>query len=92
MKTPAHIEMQTSARTGKSYPHDSAIGQIKAALERGESLTPMDALRRFGCSRLAAVAHKLKRDGLLIDADIVSVETGHGKTAHVARYKLAGAS
>lgn len=74
MKTPATPFEVTSARTGTSYPHESAIGQIKAALERGESTTPMDALRRFGCSRLAAVAHKLKRDGMRIDADIVAVE------------------
>lgn len=28
--------------------------QIKAALLRGETLTPLDALRRFGCFRLGA--------------------------------------
>ena len=32
----------------------SQSAQIKAALLRGEKLTPMDALRRFGCFRLGA--------------------------------------
>ena len=32
----------------------SQTARIKAALLRGETLTPMDALRRFGCFRLGA--------------------------------------
>ena len=32
----------------------SQTARIKAALLRGEKLTPMDALRRFGCFRLGA--------------------------------------
>lgn len=32
----------------------SQSAQIKAALLAGETLTPLDALRRFGCFRLGA--------------------------------------
>lgn len=36
---------------------------ILAALRRGERLTPLDALRRFGCFRLAARIDDLRRAG-----------------------------
>lgn len=86
MKTPATPYEAASARTGASYDPDSAIGKIFAAFKRGESLTSLEALERFGSFRLSAVVHKLKRDGMLIDSDTVAVETGHGKTALVACY------
>jgi hypothetical protein len=88
MKNARHPEGMTSATTSASYHPDTAIGQIEAAFRRGESLTGMDALHRFGSSRLAAVVHTLKRDGLPIQVETVEVTTATGKVAHVARYKL----
>ena len=35
-------------------------------LEKGASITPIDALNNFGCFRLAAVIHVLKKDGMNI--------------------------
>jgi hypothetical protein len=37
--------------------------QILSALKHGETLTPMDALDRFGCFRLAARVLDLKHQG-----------------------------
>ena len=37
--------------------------KILRAFERGEVLTPMKALKRFGCFRLAARVFDLRRDG-----------------------------
>lgn len=60
--------------------------QILAALERGERLTPADALNRFGCFRLAAIIHKLKRKGHPISSIRTCVRARDGHRAHVATY------
>ena len=62
----------------------SQSAQILAALERGEALTPLDALRDFGCMRLGARIWDLKRAGHDIDADDVVTDTGK----RVARYRM----
>lgn len=59
--------------------------QILAALLAGDQLTPADALRRFGCFRLAAVIFKLKRKGHPIQKTPINVMGRHGR-ARVARY------
>jgi hypothetical protein len=41
--------------------------QIKTALERGETLTLLDALHRFGCFRLSARILELRRGGMPIE-------------------------
>lgn len=76
-----------SARTSASYSTRSAIKQIRAALEHGERLTSLDALQRFGSSRLAAVIERLKyRDGLPIQSKIIEVYSACGGAKHVACY------
>lgn len=40
----------------------SQTARIKAALLKGEKLTPMDALRRFGCFRLGARIWELRNE------------------------------
>ena len=56
---------------------------IRSFLLEGNSLTPIDALERFGCFRLAARIDDLRQEGL----DIETVkERRNGKS--YARYKL----
>ena len=62
---------------------DLQRAQIRKALENGEALTAGDALRRFGCFRLAARIWDLKQDGLAITKEMVS--RGDAK---VAEYRL----
>lgn len=45
--------------------------KIKAYLEEGHSLTPIDALNLFGCFRLATRIFDLKKQGMKIRTDIV---------------------
>ena len=52
-------------------------GRILAHLLTGEALTALEALDRFGCSRLAARIEELKRGGWPIVSRLV--ETGGGK-------------
>lgn len=57
--------------------------QILKALENGESLTPLDALARFGCFRLGARCYDLKKLGYPIITEMVS-----SKGKHFASYKM----
>lgn len=57
--------------------------QIKSYLEKGKSITPLQALNKFGCFRLAARISDLRNDGLNIATKII---TKDGKT--FASYRL----
>ena len=46
--------------------------QILEHLQRGNRLTPIEALNKFGCFRLAAVIHRLKQDDHDIKAATVT--------------------
>ncbi len=50
--------------------------RILEVLQRGESITPLDALNWFGCFRLAARVHDLRRAGHHIKSGI---RVGSGK-------------
>ena len=57
--------------------------RIRDALELGQSITPLDALQWFGCSRLAARIKDLRRDGMDIETIIIL----KGRTRY-ASYRL----
>lgn len=57
--------------------------QILQHLKRGRKITPLDALEKFGCFRLAARISDLRKDGHLINTENV---TKDGKT--FASYKM----
>ena len=54
---------------------------ILAAMQQGYRLTPLVALRRFGCFRLGARIYNLKRKGYKIESRLVKVNE-----ARVAEY------
>jgi hypothetical protein len=59
------------------------VDAIRSFLLEGNSLTPIDALERFGCFRLAARIDDLRQEGL----DIETIkERRNGKS--YARYRL----
>lgn len=59
--------------------------QIRQALLNGETLTPIDALNRFGCFRLGARIYDLKDEGMNILKDWKTLSNGK----KVAAYRLA---
>jgi len=59
--------------------------QILAALQSGMKITPMTALRLYGCFRLAARILDLRNDGHDIKTDMVWIKKGEKR---VARYSL----
>jgi len=64
---------------------DSQEKMILRHLDSGLGLTPIQALSFFGCFRLAAVIHKLKKKGHNITTKMVEKD---GK--HYAKYHLVG--
>jgi len=50
---------------------ESQEKRILEALRAGDKLTPLDALDRFGCFRLGARIHDLRRKGWPIESEIV---------------------
>lgn len=58
--------------------------QILAALERGESLTALDALNRFGCMRMSGRIYELKEAGVPVQDETIKLASGK----HVKRYYL----
>ena len=57
--------------------------QIREWLEAGNAITPLGALRMFGCMRLSARIYDLRRTGMEISA--TTVKSSNGK--HYASYK-----
>lgn len=70
--------------TDTSSNAKSQCEQILAYLKQGRTITPLEALDKFGCFRLGARVWDLKKDGHDIRSRIVDV--GNGK--RVARYLL----
>lgn len=62
----------------------SKTDRLSSWLRAGRSITPVEALNRFGVMRLAARVHDMRREGLPIITERV---TRNG--AHVARYRMA---
>lgn len=52
------------------------------------SITPLDALREFGCMRLGARIYDLKRAGYDIESRIESHRNSYGERVSYARYSL----
>lgn len=53
--------------------------RIRDALELRQTITPLDALQWFGCSRLAARIKDLRREGM--DIETVYVKKGRSRYA-----------
>lgn len=48
---------------------DSHLALVRAHLETGAPITPMEALELFGCFRLGARIYELKKEGLTIETE-----------------------
>ena len=64
------------------------VDAILAYLQSGRPLTSGDALRLYGCARLAARVFELRQAGYDIRNDLIEVDTQHGGKAHVAAYYM----
>lgn len=72
----------------KERKHPSQLDQILAALENGDSLTALDALEAYGCSRLASRITDLKRRGYPVASRMVQRRNRYGRLCRVAEYYM----
>ena len=72
----------------KDYEWNEEFGtqkaNVRAWLLDGRSITPLEALNKFGIFRLAAVVHKLRDEGL----DIITEKFQVSPKKRVAKYYL----
>jgi hypothetical protein len=61
---------------------------ILKALKNGQKITPLEALRDFGCFRLAARIYELQREGYNIESELVQVTGAIAGKCTVAQYSL----
>lgn len=57
-------------------------------LQRGWSITSLEAWEKYGCSRLADVIFKLRKEGYRIDSEMTDGITRLGMETHYATYRL----
>lgn len=62
--------------------------KILAYIEREGSITPLDALREFGCMRLASRITDLKKAGFVISKEMETAKNRDGEPVRYARYRL----
>lgn len=67
----------------------SQLQEIRAHLESGRPITPIEALEQYGCFRLGARIYDLRREGLAIERETVEATNRKGETKRFARYRLA---
>ena len=68
--------------------HEAQKKIILEHLAAGEKLTPADAFRLTGSTRLSARIYDLRRDGYVINTEMITVRNRFGRTAMVARYSM----
>lgn len=61
---------------------------VLAWLRDNRSITPIDALREFGCFRLGARIYDLKQRGIVIAKVMEKKKNADGKWERYARYSL----
>lgn len=64
--------------------HTTQEENIESLLLRGESITPIEALHRFGTFRLAAIVYSLRQKGLNITTTMIGPKTSR----KYAEYKM----
>lgn len=68
--------------------HDAQKKIILEHLAMGEKLTPADAFRLTGSTRLSARIYDLRCDGYVINTEMITVRNRFGRTATVAQYSM----
>lgn len=71
--------------SGNPMTTEAQTTQILAHLKSGKTITPLEALAKFGCFRLGARIFDLRQDGHLIHRDMVRDDVT-GK--HWAEYSM----
>lgn len=68
---------------------ESQQEKIVKYLNSHATMTAMDAIRAFGCTKLATRISELKRKGYLFEQEMIEVVNSDGSTSRVMSYSLA---
>lgn len=60
---------------------------VRDYLVAGNGLTSLEAIQKFGCTRLSAKIFDLRKKGYAIESEPVDVYDRYGKRTQVSRYK-----
>jgi hypothetical protein len=66
---------------------ESQNSRIKAHLQSGRSLTPLEGLYQYGCWALSSRISDLRKQGLNIKSELIEI-TSEGKKKMVSRYSI----
>ena len=66
----------------------SQCEKILNYIEEVGSITQLDALREFGCMRLASRISDLKKQGVPLKSTMETSKNRYGEPIHYARYSL----
>jgi Helix-turn-helix domain len=72
----------------KHHTAPSQAAAILADLQSGEEITQRQASKHYGCDRLGARIHELRKLGHDIRKETIAVKRRGGGVARVARYSL----
>jgi len=64
------------------------INQIRKWLKNGHSITSIQAIKRYGATRLSDIIYKLKAEGLYIDDEWLTGKNRYGNTTTFKKYFL----
>ena len=67
---------------------ETQCSKILDYMEQEGSITPLDALREFGCMRLASRITDLKHRGYVISKEMETAKNRDGEPVRYARYRL----
>ena len=68
---------------------DTQIKRVLRFMKEHGSITSLQAIEAFGCTRLAAVIHTIRHAmGIDVEMEMVDVKNRFGETCRVARYRL----
>ena len=62
--------------------------RIIAYMREFGSISPMEAFRDLGVTKLATRISEMTRDGMSFDKEYVSTKNRYGETVHYMRYRL----
>lgn len=62
--------------------------KILQYIEENGSITPLDALKEFGCMRLASRMCDIKKMGYPVKKEMETAKNRNGEPVHYARYSI----
>ncbi len=62
--------------------------RILTHLQDFGSITSWEAIKEYGCTRLSAYIYLLRKEGYIIENEMVTSKNRYGDEVHYAKYKI----